>query len=85
MLSFNDALANLSNVPFISNILSKDFWTPAVMQNVWSFIWFFVAYVLVFVVIPSRILRLNLCDGNLFDNALKSLIISQTCVSLVVY
>ncbi|MBQ4396830.1 MAG: hypothetical protein II828_04860 [Clostridia bacterium] len=85
MLSFNDALANLSNVPFISNILSKDFWTPTVMQNVWSFIWFFVAYVLVFVVIPARILRLNLCDGNLFDNALKSLVISQTCVSLVVY
>ena len=85
MLSLADALANLSNVPLISNVLSKDFWTPAVMNNVWSFIWFIVAYVVVFVVIPSRILKLNLCDGNLFDNALKSLIISQTCLTFVVF
>ncbi len=66
-------------------MMSGDFFTSAVKNNIWSFLWFVVAYSIVFIVIPSKILRLNLCDGNFFDNALTSIIISQTCLAFVVF
>lgn len=85
MLSLSDALANLSHLPLLGNLMSSDFFTSVVKDNIWSFIWFVAAYVFVFIVIPARILHLNLCDGNFIDSALTSLVVSQTCVSFVVF
>lgn len=85
MLSLEDALANLSNLPLITNMMSGDFFTAAIKNNIWSFLWFIVAYSIVFIVIPSKILGLKLCDGNFFDSALTSIVISQTCLAFVVF
>ena len=84
MLSLSDALANLSNLPMISNMMSGDFFTARVMNNIWSFIWFVVAYAIVFIIIPAKVLKLKLCDGNFIDNAMISITISQvTLISIV--
>ena len=85
MLSLSDALANLYNLPLISNMMSGDFFTTAVRNNIWAFIWFAVAYAIVFVMIPAKILNLRLCDGNFLDNALISIIVSQTTLTCLVY
>ncbi len=85
MLSLTDALANLAHLPFISNLMSEGFFSATVKSNIWSFIWFIVAYAIVFIVIPARILHLKLCDGNFFDNALMSIVVSQTSLSFVVF
>lgn len=85
MLSISDALANLSNLPLISNIMSGDFFNSTVMNSIWSLIWFIVAYAIVFVMIPAKIMNLRLCDGNFLDNALISLIVSQVTIITVVY
>lgn len=85
MLSISDALANLSNLPLISNIMSGDFFNSTVMNNIWSLMWFIVAYVIVFVMIPAKIMNLRLCDGNFLDNALISLIVSQVTIITAVY
>ena len=76
MLSLNDALANLYNLPFISNMLSGEFFDQKVMNNIWGFIWFVVAYSIVFIVIPAKVLKLKLCDGEFMDNAMISITIS---------
>ncbi|MDD6396020.1 MAG: hypothetical protein PUB37_07585 [Firmicutes bacterium] len=85
MLSISDALANLSNLPLISNIMSGDFFNSTVMNSLWALIWFVVAYAIVFVMIPAKIMNLRLCDGNFLDNALISLIVSQVTIITVVY
>ncbi len=85
MLSISDALANLSNLPLISNIMSGDFFNSVVMNNIWALLWFVVAYAIVFVMIPAKIMNLRLCDGNFIDNALISLTVSQVTVITVVY
>ena len=85
MLSLSDALANLSNLPMISNMLSGGFFDQKVMNNIWSFIWFVVAYAVIFIIIPAKVLRLKLCDGEFLDNAMISIIISQTTLASIVY
>lgn len=85
MLSTAEVLENLLNLPMIRNMMSSDFFTASVKNNIWSFIWFIVAYSIVFIVIPAKILGLKLCDGNFFDNALTSIIISQTSLTFVVF
>ena len=85
MLSLSDALANLSHLPFISNMLSGGFFDSRVMNNIWSFIWFIVAYSIIFIIIPAKVLRLKLCDGQFLDNAMISIIISQVTLSSIVY
>lgn len=85
MLSFSDALANLSDLPMISNMLSGDFFSATVMNSLWSLIWFIVAYIIVFIMLPAKIMNLKLCDGNFLDNALSCLIISQVTIISVVF
>lgn len=85
VLSTAEVLENLSNLPMIRNMMSGEFFTAAVKNNIWSFLWFIVAYSIVFIVIPSKILGLKLCDGNFFDNALTSIIVSQTSLTFVVF
>ena len=85
MLSLNDALANLYNLPFISNMLSGEFFDQKVMNNIWGFIWFVVAYSIVFIVIPAKVLKLKLCDGEFMDNAMISITISQVTLSAIVF
>lgn len=85
MLSLTDALANLSNLPMISNMLSGGFFDQKVMNNIWSFIWFVVAYAIVFIIIPTKVLKLKLCDGEFLDNAMISIIISQVTLASIVY
>ncbi len=85
MLSLSDALANLFNLPMISNMMSGGFFDQKVMNNIWSFIWFVVAYAIVFIIIPAKVLKLKLCDGNFLDNAMISIIISQVTLSSVVF
>ena len=85
MLSLSDALANLSNLPMISNMMTEGFFDHKVMNNIWSFIWFVVAYAIVFIIIPAKVLKLKLCDGEFLDNAMISIIISQVTISSIVY
>ena len=85
MLSLSDALANLSNLPMISNMLSGGFFDQKVMNNIWSFIWFTVAYAIVFIIIPAKVLKLKLCDGEFLDNAMISITISQVAISSIVF
>lgn len=85
MLSFSDALANLSDLPLISNMLSGDFFNTTVMNSLWSLLWFVVAYVIIFIMLPARIMNLKLCDGNFLDNALISIIVSHVTIISVVF
>ncbi len=85
MLPISDALANLSNLPLISNLLSGDFFTSTVMNSIWALLWFIVAYAIVFVMIPAKIMNLRLCDGNFLDNALICVIVSQVTIITIVY
>ena len=85
MLSLSDALANLSNLPMISNMLSSDFFDQKVMNNIWSFIWFVVAYSIVFIIIPAKVLKLKLCDGDFINNAIISITVSQVTLTVIVY
>lgn len=85
MLSLSDALANLSNLPMISNMMADGFFDQKVMNNIWSFIWFVVAYAIVFIIIPAKVLKLKLCDGDFIDNAMISIIVSQVALSSIVY
>ena len=85
MLSLSEALANLSNLPMISNMLSGGFFDQKVMNNIWSFIWFVVAYAIVFIIIPAKVLKLKLCDGDFLDNAMISITISQVALSSIVF
>ena len=85
MLSLTDALANLSNLPLISNMLSGGFFTVAVKNNIWAFIWFVVAYAIVFIMLPAKILNLRLCDGNFLDNAMICVTVSQVTLTCLVF
>ena len=85
MQSIYDALANLTNLPMISNMLSGGFFDQKVMNNIWSFIWFAVAYAIVFIIIPAKVLKLKLCDGDFLDNAMISIILSQVTLASIVY
>ena len=85
MLSLSDALANLSNLPFISNMMMEGFFDQKVMNNIWSFIWFVVAYAIIFIIIPAKVLKLKLCEGEFLDNAMISIIISQVTLASIVY
>ncbi len=85
MLSLSDALANLYNLPMISNMMSGGFFSREVMNNIWSFIWFVVAYAIVFIIIPAKVLKLKLCDGEFLDNAVISITISQVTISSIVF
>jgi len=85
MLSLSDALANLSNLPMISNMMSGGFFDQNVKNNIWAFIWFVVAYAIVFIIIPAKVLKLKLCDGNFLDNAMISITISQVTLATIVY
>ena len=85
MLSLSDALANLSHLPMISNMLSSGFFDQKVMNNIWAFIWFVVAYSIVFIIIPAKVLKLKLCDGEFIDNAMISIIVSQVALSAIVF
>lgn len=85
MLSLSDVLANLSNLPLISNLMSGEFFDATVMNSLWSLLWFAVAYVIVFIMIPAKILNLPLCDGNFLDNAMISIIVSQVTIITLVY
>ena len=85
MLSLSDALANLLNLPMISNMLSGGFFDQKVMNNIWSFIWFVVAYAILFIIIPAKVLKLKLCDGEFIDNAMISITISQVTLVSIVY
>ncbi|MBQ9901410.1 MAG: hypothetical protein IJM51_03370 [Clostridia bacterium] len=85
MLSLSDALANLSNLPMISNMMTSGFFDQKVMNNIWSFIWFVVAYAILFIVIPAKVLNLKLCDGEFLDNAMISIIVSQVTLASIVY
>jgi hypothetical protein len=69
----------------ISNMMSGDFFDQKVMNNIWSFIWFVVAYAIVFIIIPAKVLRLKLTDGNFLDNAMISVIFSQVALSSIVF
>ena len=69
----------------ISNMLSGGFFDQKVMNNIWSFIWFVVAYVIVFIMIPAKVLKLKLTDGNFIDNAMISVIFSQVALSTIVF
>ena len=85
MQSLYDALASLTNLPMISNMLSEGFFDQKVMNNIWSFIWFAVAYAIVFIIIPAKVLKLKLCDGDFLDNAMISIILSQVTLASIVY
>ena len=69
----------------ISNMFSGGFFDQKVMNNIWSFIWFVVAYAIVFIIIPAKVLKLKLCEGEFIDNAMISIIISQVTLSSIVY
>ncbi len=62
-----------------------NYFCTAVRNNIWAFIWFTVAYAIVFIMIPAKILNLRLCDGNFLDNALISILVSQTTLTCLVY
>ena len=66
-------------------MLSGGFFDSRVMNNSWSFIWFIVAYSIIFIIIPAKVLRLKLCDGEFLDNAMISIIISQTTLASILY
>lgn len=85
MLSLSDVLSNLSELPLISNLMSGEFFTATVMNNIWSLLWLMVAFAIVFIMIPAKILNLKLCDGNFLDNAMISIIVSQVTVISLVY
>lgn len=85
MLSLSDVLANLSNLPLISNLMSGEFFDATVMNSIWSLLWFAVAYVILFIMIPAKILNLPLCDGNFLDNAMISIIVSHVTIITIVY
>ena len=85
MLSLSDALANLSHLPMVSNMFSGGFFDQKVMNNIWSFIWFVVAYAIIFIIIPAKVLKLKLCDGDFIDNAMISIILSQVTLSTIVF
>ncbi len=85
MLSLSEALENLANLPLISNMFSGDFFNSTVMGNIWSLICFTVGYVILFIMLPAKILNLKLCDGKFFENAMISVIVSQVTIILAVF